>query len=132
LGVEGWYWLKCETVGRDALAKTLKMFSVGRDVRSEDITLIREILCLIVHAAREALDVVPPDGEQSFVEGEHGIYVATDLGVDIVCPTGQADAVRDALAIEPVAEEAAECLRIESGRPRYGLDMGPSTIPEEA
>jgi folate-binding protein YgfZ len=40
--------------------------------------------------------------------------------------------VRDALGIEPVSEEAAECLRIESGRPRHGLDMGPETIPQEA
>ena len=129
---EDWFWLDCEAIGRDALAKTIKMYSLGRDVRSEDVTDSRPILSLIGPAARETLDVAPPDREHSFVEGEHGIYVATDLGVDIICPTGQADAVRDALAIEPVAEEAAECLRIESGRPRYGLDMGPSTIPEEA
>jgi folate-binding protein YgfZ len=129
---EDWFWLDCEAIGRDALAKTIKMYSLGRDVRSEDLTDSRAVLSLIGPAAREALDVVPPDREHSFVEGEHGIYVTTDLGVDIVCPADQADAVRDALAIEPVAEEAAECLRIESGRPRYGLDMGPSTIPEEA
>ena len=31
-----------------------------------------------------------------------------------------------------VSEEAAECLRIESGRPRLGLDMDGDTIPQEA
>ena len=37
-----------------------------------------------------------------------------------------------ALGVEPVAEDVAECLRIESGRPRLGLDMDGETIPEEA
>jgi tRNA-modifying protein YgfZ len=58
--------------------------------------------------------------------------VATDLGVDIICEPEQVEAVKDALGIEPVSEEAAECLRIESGRPRHGLDMGPETMPQEA
>jgi folate-binding protein YgfZ len=129
---EDWFWIDCEALGRDALAKTIKMYSLGRDVRSQDVTDERVILSLIGPAAREALDTTPPEQEHAFVEGEHGIYAATDLGVDIICAADQADAVRDALAIEPVSEEAAECVRIESGRPRHGLDMGPETIPQEA
>jgi folate-binding protein YgfZ len=34
--------------------------------------------------------------------------------------------------VDAVSEEAAECLRIESGRPRLGLDMDADTIPQEA
>jgi folate-binding protein YgfZ len=34
--------------------------------------------------------------------------------------------------VEEVSEESAECLRIESGRPRLGLDMDGDTIPQEA
>jgi folate-binding protein YgfZ len=132
LRAEDWFWLDSEAIGRDALAKTIKMYSLGRDVRSEDVTDSRVILSLIGPAAREALDTPPPEEEHSFVDGVHGIYVATDLGVDIICASDQADAVRDALGIDGVSEEAAECLRIESGRPRHGLDMGPETIPEEA
>ncbi|HEY1594222.1 MAG TPA: glycine cleavage T C-terminal barrel domain-containing protein [Thermoleophilaceae bacterium] len=127
-----WFWIDCETVGHDALARTIKMYSLGRDVKSEDVTDSRAILSIIGPAAREALDTPPPDGEHAFLDGEHGIYVATDLGVDIICDAAQADTVREALGIEPVAEEAAECLRIESGRPRHGLDMGPETMPQEA
>ena len=57
------------------------------------------------------------------MEGELGLYVATDLGVDVIgsapdLPAGD--------------EDAADCLRIEAGRPRLGLDMGASTIPQEA
>jgi folate-binding protein YgfZ len=129
---EDWFWLDCETIGYEALARTIKMYSLGRDVKSEDATDTRAILSLIGPAAREALDTAPPATEHAFVEGEHGIYVATDLGVDIICAADQVDAIKEALGIEPVSEEAAECLRIESGRPRHGLDMGPETIPQEA
>ena len=34
--------------------------------------------------------------------------------------------------MEPVSEEAAECVRIEAGRPRLGYDMDADTIPQEA
>jgi len=129
---DDWFWLDTEPIGRAPLAQTLKMYSLGRDVKFKDVTDERAILSLIGPAAREALDAAPPDEEYASVEGEHGLYVATDLGVDIVCATGQADATRDALGIEPVSDEAAECLRIESGRPRHGFDMGTDTMPQEA
>ena len=125
-------WIDCEAVGRPALAKTIRMYSLGRDVRGEDVTDQRAILSLIGPAARSVLDVSPPDEEYSFVEGEHGIYVATDLGVDVICAAADAEAVRDALGVEPASEEAAECLRIESGRPRHGLELTSATIPQEA
>jgi tRNA-modifying protein YgfZ len=129
---EDWFWIDCELLGRDPLAKTIKMYSLGRDVRSQDVTEQRAILSLIGPAARDALDIAPPEAEHAFVQGEHGIYVATDLGVDIVCEAQEAEAVGDALGIEPASAEAAECLRIESGRPRHGIDMGPQTMPQEA
>ena len=129
---DDWYWLDCEAIGREPLAKMLRMYSLGRDVKTEDVTEARSIISLIGPAAREALDVAPPDDEHAFVEGEHGIYVASQLGVDVICDAADAAAVREALGIEPVAEEAAECLRIESGRPRHGVDMDGGTIPQEA
>jgi folate-binding protein YgfZ len=52
--------------------------------------------------------------------------------VDVICTAADADAVRLALGVEPASEEAAECLRIEAGRPRFGLDFDTDTIPEEA
>jgi tRNA-modifying protein YgfZ len=125
-------WIDCEEVGLPALLKNVRMYSLGRDVKSEDVSAERAILSLIGPAAREALDVAPPEEEHAFVHGEHGIYVSTDLGVDVICAAADADAVREALGIEPASEEAAECLRIESGRPRQGLDMTSTTIPQEA
>ena len=64
------------------------------------------------------------------MEGELGIYVRTALGVDVICE--DADVARAALGVQEVGEEALECLRVESGRPRLGLDMDGDTIPQEA
>ena len=58
--------------------------------------------------------------------GEHGIYVATLLGVDVIGEPGAA------LGIDTVSDEAAECARIEAGRPRLGYDMDADTMPQEA
>ena len=129
---DDWIWLDTEPVGHRPLAHTVKTYSLGRDVRWEDVTESKAILSLIGPAARGALDTAPPDAEHSFVEGEHGLYVATDLGVDVICDVAEADGVRAALGVEEVPEEAAECVRIESGRPRLGYDMDGDTIPQEA
>jgi folate-binding protein YgfZ len=119
----------------EALAPVVRnasMYSIGRDVRHEDVSASYAILSLIGPAAREPLEVTPPADEHSFVQGEHGLYVATDLGVDVICAAGDSAAVREALGVEPVGEEAAECLRIEAGRPRFLFDVGTDTIPQEA
>jgi folate-binding protein YgfZ len=115
-----------------ALARNVDMYSIGRDVQLSDVTDERAILSLVGPAARAALEVEPPPDEHAWVEGEHGIYVTTDLGVDVIAPAADADAVRAALGVEPVSVEAAECVRIESGRPRHGIDFDTETIPQEA
>jgi tRNA-modifying protein YgfZ len=40
--------------------------------------------------------------------------------------------VRAALGVPEVPEAAAEVVRVEAGRPRYGIDLDDATIPEEA
>ena len=61
--------------------------------------------------------------------------IRTDIGVDLLFASEDLEAVRTAAleagAVE-VGAEAAECLRIEHGRPRYGLDLDDSVIPQEA
>jgi folate-binding protein YgfZ len=101
-------------------------------VRWEDLTEERSILSLVGPRVRERLDPAPPAEEHAFVEGEHGLYVATDVGVDVICASADAEAVRDALGVESVDTATAECLRVESGRPRLGIDMDGDTIPQEA
>jgi folate-binding protein YgfZ len=125
-------WLDTEPPALPVMARNANMFGIGRDVHAEDVTASYAILSLVGPAARDALDVAPPEAEHAWAEGEHGLYVATDMGVDVICATDEADGVRSALGIDAVDEEAAECLRIESGRPRLGFDFGSETIPEEA
>jgi folate-binding protein YgfZ len=125
------YMLDTEPHGLAPLARTIETYSIGRDVRAEDVTADRSIVSLLGPEARERLDVAPPEAEHGFVEGDLGLYVATDLGVDVIGPA-PSSAVREALGVDAVSAEAAECLRIEAGRPRHGIDMNEDTIPEEA
>jgi folate-binding protein YgfZ len=129
---EDFLWVDTEPGALPALARNAGMYSIGRDVRHEDATAAYAILSLIGPDSRAALDEAPPAEEHAFVTGRHGLYVATDLGVDVICPAEDAAAVGDALGVEAVSEEAAECLRIESGRPRFLYDVGTDTIPQEA
>ena len=129
---EDFLWLDTEPEALQPVVRNASMYSIGRDVRHEDVSDRYAILSLIGPDAREPLDVAPPADEHAFVEGEHGLYVATDLGVDVICAAADSAAVRQALGVEEVAEEAAECVRIESGRPRFLFDVGTDTIPQEA
>jgi folate-binding protein YgfZ len=129
---EDWIWLDTEAATLPALARNVDMYSIGRDVKLQNVTGERAILSLIGPGARHALEIQPGDAEHSFVTGEHGLYVTTDLGVDVICDASEVDAVRAALGVEPVDPEAAEVVRVESGRPRHGIDFDADTIPQEA
>ena len=127
-----WLLIDTEPDALAALARNVDMYSIGRDVQLREVTAERAILSLLGPAARAALDAEPPAEEHAWVEGEHGIYVTTDLGVDVIVAADDAEAARAGLGVEPVSLEAAECLRIESGRPRHGIDFDAETIPQEA
>jgi tRNA-modifying protein YgfZ len=129
---EDFIWIDTEPEALATLIRNVSMYSIGRDVRHEDVSAGHAILSLIGPEARARLDAPPPAEEHAFTEGEHGLYVSTDLGVDVICPAEDADAAREALGVEAVSEEAAECLRIESGRPRFLYDVSTDTIPQEA
>ena len=58
--------------------------------------------------------------------------IRTDLGIDLLCDAADVDGLRAALGVAAVSEAVAECLRVESGRPRYGVDLDDTVIPQEA
>jgi folate-binding protein YgfZ len=126
------FWIDTEPIGLVPVRWTLETYAIGRDVRHEDVTDARALLSLVGPRAGDAIDVPPPAEEHSWVDGEHGRYVATDLGVDVICDAATVATVRAALGVPEVSEAAAEILRIESGRPRLGYDMDGETIPQEA
>jgi folate-binding protein YgfZ len=121
-----WFFLDTEAIAHAVLRHMLETYTLGRDVQYEDVTATRALVSLLGPGARAALDVAPPDEEHAFVSGEHGLYVSTDLGVDVIGAPGLD------LGVAAVSAEVAECVRIESGRPRLGYDMDAETMPQEA
>jgi len=116
------FWMDSEAIGHAVLAHMLRTYALGRDVQWEDVTETRSLVSVIGPAAGELFE----GPEHSFAERGGRMYVATALGVDVIGEPGLE------LDFEAVSEEAAECARIESGRPRLGLDMDAETMPQEA
>ncbi len=61
--------------------------------------------------------------------------IATADGIDVLCDASALDSARAALldaGAVAASEEAAEIVRVERGRPRYGVDLDDGTIPQEA
>jgi folate-binding protein YgfZ len=126
------FWLDTEAIGQAVLRHMLNTYTLGRDVRWEDVGESHTLLSLIGPTADDLIDPPPPAEEHAFVDSGAGLWVRTDLGIDLLCSTARAQELRAELGVEEVSEEVVECLRIESGRPRLGLDMDAETIPQEA
>ena len=121
-----------EAIGRRPLAHNFETYSLGRDVKSSDVSDDRVVLSLVGPRAHELLADPPAREEHACNEGELGVQVTTDVGVDLIVPAGREAEVRAALDVPGADEQAAEVVRVERGRPRLGLDMDASTMPQEA
>jgi folate-binding protein YgfZ len=132
-------WLDTEPIATQVLLKHLDKYKVGRQVEIEDASVGWAILSLIGPGSHELAGVSAAGTEHAQHDVELGgtptLAVITDLGVDLIPSASDAQAVRQALvgagACE-VSEEAAEILRVEGGRPRFGAEIGEDTIPQEA
>jgi folate-binding protein YgfZ len=118
---EDWFLVDAEPQALAVLEHMVRVYSIGRDVTSQRDA--RGLWSVIGPAARDALDDPPPDTEHAHSEGALGLYVATDSGVDVF---GERPDVPQA------SPETAEIIRIESGRPRLGYELGDDVIPQEA
>lgn len=132
-------WLDLEPGPAGAALKHLRTYSIGRDVEVEDVSDRWAITSLIGPRAPElaGAEGLGPEHAQRFREtaGLEVLVVATDLGVDLITGSEQAGGLRESLAASgaaEVSEGAAEILRVESGRPRFGLDMDAGSMPAEA
>lgn len=128
-------WLLAESEGLERLGRHLRTYLIGRAVEVEPLEL--GVLSLIGPGAGRAAGIEPPHGEhahQPAAVAEGARTVATDLGFDLLVPAGDLDGVAGELAaggVPEASEEAAEILRVESGRPRLGREMTPETMPAE-
>src|SRR3954454_21692925 len=132
-------WLDLEPGPAPSVLKHLRTYSIGRDVEVEDVTERWAITSLIGPRAGNlsGFEGLGPEHAQRFRDwdGVEVLAVATDVGLDLItsaeAASKLADRLRKAGAAE-VSEAAAEIVRIESGRPRFGLDMGRESMPAEA
>jgi folate-binding protein YgfZ len=132
--------LDTERVALQELFNMVRRFSVGYAVELHKRTLERGMLSLL---GPEAVTVAGV-GELATAEDSHTTVVIdgiaarairTDLGLDLLCDAADTEALAAALTArgaEPVSEAVADCVRVEHGRPRYGVDLDDSVIPQEA
>jgi tRNA-modifying protein YgfZ len=132
--------LDTERVALQDLFTMIRRYKLGRDVELHKRTLERGLLSLVGPAAREVAGAGDLGGDEhdnapAEIGGEAVVLVTTDLGVDVICDAAATDTVRAALEAAgavPVGEDVAEVVRVEHGRPRYGIDLDDAVIPQEA
>ena len=138
--------LDTERAGLQELFNAIRRFSIGFDVALHKRTLQTGLLALIgprsdtiLAAAITGGGGLPAHTEHDHVTVQIGHIgaraVRTDLGIDLFMEADHVAAVHDDLVdagAVPVSEEAADIVRIESGRPRYGIDLDETVIPQEA
>jgi len=132
--------LDCERVALQELFTMIRRFKLGRAVELHKRTLDHALLSLIGPDARRLTGAEDlPQQEHSHRAGQLAErpvrLIATDLGVDVLCDVADTAQIAAALAAAgavPAGEEAAEVRRVETGRPRYGVDLDDTVIPQEA
>jgi folate-binding protein YgfZ len=147
--------LDTERVALQALFDMIRRFKVGFAVELHKRTVERGLLSLTGPEADRVTGVATPAAAASGIEPAKGIQLSsaehasvpvsvrgidalairTDVGVDLLCDSADTARLHEALlerGAHAISEATAECVRIELGRPRYGVDIDESTIPQEA
>ena len=138
---DGELFLDTERATLQALFDTIRRFKIGYDVQLHKRTLERGLLSLIgpdsarVAGVEERLAEVEHANTPVEIDGVAAIAIRTDTGVDLICDSTDTTTLADALLARgaiPVSADAAEIIRVERGRPRYGIDLDDTVIPQEA
>jgi len=131
-----------------AIRAHLERFVFSEDVQVDDVTASRVAIGVYGPRAIDVLQSAPVEGgapERPFdstrvhLAGRDAVLVRGDdpgvAGFDVLVAAAAAGPVRSALAAAgaiAATDEDAEVVRVESGRPRFGVDMDTETIPLEA
>jgi folate-binding protein YgfZ len=132
--------LDTERVALQGLFDMIRRFKIGYQVQLHKRTVERGLLSLLGPdtprvASAETLPAVEHANAAVEIEGVAAIVARTDTGVDLICDAADTEELANALrdrGAAPVSEEAAEIVRVEQGRPRYGIDLDETVIPQEA
>src|SRR3954469_9637554 len=128
--------LDCERAALQGVFDVLRRALVGWDAELHKRTLQTAQVSLLGPRARAVAGAQDlPEAEhahrESTVGGAAVRLVVTDAGVDVLCDAAHVEVVRAALVAAgavAVDEEAAEVVRVESGRPRYAVDLDDTVI----
>jgi tRNA-modifying protein YgfZ len=133
--------LDTERSALQALFDMIRRYKVGYGVELHKRTVERGLLSLIGPTAVATCGATSLDGAEEHtnaaieIDGIAALAVRTDVGIDLICDAADSERLSAALIERgalAVSAQAAESLRVESGRPRFGLDMDDATIPQEA
>lgn len=143
---EGRLLLIAEPACAEALLSHLGTYKIGREVEVVDGSPEWSLLSLLGPGAKATLESAAGGRVSLGAELTHSwvavaaagidcLATATPWGVDLLAPAPEEGAVRQALidaGAVPASEDAAEILRVEAGRPRFGAEITPALMPAEA
>ncbi len=133
--------LDTERVALQPLFNLIHRGLIGHGADLHKRTLESGLLSLVGPRAPAVAGVLELEGSPEHthvpveIGGVRARAIRTDLGVDLLCEATGLDVLRAAMLDSGaglVSESAVECIRIEHGRPRYGIDLDDTVIPEEA
>jgi folate-binding protein YgfZ len=131
--------LDCERIGLQALFDALMKFRIGYRVELHKRTLESALFSLVGPRVDELLQRPPPAEEfahvASEVDGRTVRLLRSRFGVDLLCDSVDRDHVHGALEAAgavAISQATFDCLRIESGVPRFGVEIDENTMPQEA
>jgi folate-binding protein YgfZ len=131
-------WIDTEPEALGAVSRHLTMYSIGREVEVVDVSAERAILSLVGPRSPEIAGTATlPEHVclSTTVAGIECLAAGTAAGIDLIVDAGEAERLRGVLleaGAAAVSPEAAEIIRVESGTPRFGAEMGTATMPAEA
>jgi tRNA-modifying protein YgfZ len=132
--------LDTERLALQELFNMIRRFSLGYDVQLHKRTLESGLVSLLGPESDRlsgvaALPAVEHAHLMTTLDGIDVRAVRTDAGIDLICESATTDELTGALSargVERISDATDECVRVERGRPRYGIDLDDSVIPQEA
>jgi folate-binding protein YgfZ len=143
-----WFWVDAEPESAARLPTLLSRYTIGTDATVVDLSTSHRVLGLYGPAAPRAVAAAFPDlslpaadlAVAEAVWSGHPLVIAAagypgTPGYKLLLPAEAVDGARRTLltaGATSVDAEALEAVRIESGVPRFGMDMSEDNFPPEA
>jgi tRNA-modifying protein YgfZ len=132
--------LDTERVALQPLFDMIRRFKIGYALDLHKRTLERGLISLLgpraaAVAGAEELAAEEHANAPLVVDGVPALAIRTPEGLELLCDARDTKRLEAALldrGAARISARAAECARVERGRPRYGVDMDENTIPQEA